>query len=125
MNLESTIQSIVAKALKLLYGYEIDAQTIQIQKTKKEFEGDLTVVVFPFAKICKRSPEQIASEIGNFLLKNNDIIESYNAIKGFLNLKISTQYWLKELQKIYQIPDFGIKKSAEDAPLMMIEYSSP
>ena len=125
MNLESTIQSIVAKALKLLYGYEIDAQIIQIQKTKKEFEGDLTVVVFPFAKICKRSPEQIASEIGNFLLKNNDIIESYNAIKGFLNLKISTQYWLKELQKIYQIPDFGIKKSAEDAPLMMIEYSSP
>ena len=125
MNLESTIQSIVAKALKLLYGYEIDTQIIQIQKTKKEFEGDLTVVVFPFAKICKRSPEQIASEIGNFLLKNNDIIESYNAIKGFLNLKISTQYWLKELQKIYQIPDFGIKKSAEDAPLMMIEYSSP
>lgn len=125
MNLESTIQSIVAKALKLLYGFEIDVQTIQIQKTKKEFEGDLTVVVFPFAKICKRSPEQIASEIGNFLLQNNDIIESYNAIKGFLNLKISTQYWLKELQKIYQIPDFGIKKSAEDAPLMMIEYSSP
>lgn len=125
MNLESTIQSIVTKALKLLYGYEIDVQTIQIQKTKKEFEGDLTVVVFPFAKICKRSPEQIASEIGNFLLKNNDIVESYNAIKGFLNLKISTQYWLKELQKIYQIPDFGIKKSAEDAPLMMIEYSSP
>lgn len=125
MNLESTIQSIVAKALKLLYGYKIDAQTIQIQKTKKEFEGDLTVVVFPFAKICKRSPEQIASEIGNFLLKNNDIIESYNAIKGFLNLKISTQYWLKELQKIHQDPVFGIKKPAEDSPLMMIEYSSP
>ncbi|MDD4993435.1 MAG: arginine--tRNA ligase [Paludibacter sp.] len=125
MNLETSIGTIVAEAVKTLYALEIDANQIQLQKTKREFEGDLTVVIFPFVKAARKSPEQTGQEIGEFLQKNNPLISAFNVIKGFLNLSISQNYWIETLNEIHCNPSFGTKTATEDAKLMMIEYSSP
>jgi len=125
MNLESSIGAIVAEAVKTLYALEVDANQIQLQKTKREFEGDLTVVIFPFVKAARKSPEQTGQEIGEFLQKNNPLISAFNVIKGFLNLSISQSYWLETLNEIHADASFGTKVATEDAELMMIEYSSP
>lgn len=125
MNLESTIQSVVSKSAKVLYNVEIDTNQIQIQKTKREFEGDITVVVFPFAKLARKSPETAANEIGEYILQNNAIVSAFNVIKGFLNLSINTSFWLETLGTIHSNPSFGYTNMEEDAPTMMIEYSSP
>ena len=125
MNLETILGTVVADAVKTLYGLETDANQIQLQKTKKEFEGELTVVIFPFVKAARKSPEQTGQEIGEYILKNNTVVCSYNVIKGFLNLSISRSYWLETLNKIHEVASFGIKKATDDSPLMMIEYSSP
>jgi arginyl-tRNA synthetase len=125
MNLETSIGTIVAEAVKTLYALEIDANQIQLQKTKREFEGELTVVIFPFVKAARKSPEQTGQEIGQFLQKNNPLISAFNVIKGFLNLSISQSYWLETLNEIHRNPSFGTKTATEKAELMMIEYSSP
>ena len=125
MNLESSIGTIVAEAVKTLYALEINANQIQLQKTKREFEGELTVVIFPFVKAARKSPEQTGQEIGEFLQKNNPLISAFNVIKGFLNLSISQSYWLETLNEIHRNPSFGTKTATEDAKMMMIEYSSP
>jgi len=125
MNLESSIGTIVAEAVKTLYALEINANQIQLQKTKREFEGELTVVIFPFVKAARKSPEQTGQEIGEFLQKNNPLISAFNFIKGFLNLSISQSYWLETLNEIHRNPSFGTKTATEDAKMMMIEYSSP
>lgn len=125
MNLETILGTVVADAVKTLYGVKTEVNQIQLQKTKKEFEGDLTVVIFPFVKAARKSPEQTGSEIGEFLLKNNPVVSKYNVIKGFLNLSISKSYWLETLNEIHKDADFGTKKVTEDSELMMIEYSSP
>jgi len=125
MNLETTIGSVVASAIKTLYGLETDPNQIQLQKTKKEFEGDLTVVIFPFVKAARKSPEQTGQEIGEYLLQHNPVVSSYNVIKGFLNLCISQNYWLETLNEIHADAKFGKKEAKEDADLMMVEYSSP
>jgi arginyl-tRNA synthetase len=125
MNLELTIQNEVAKAIKELFGTEAELKSIQIQKTKKEFEGDVTVVTFPFTKVSRKSPEQTGDAIGTFLISQNPIITKFNVIKGFLNLSISAEYWTKLLLEINQQPQFGIMTPDEQAKVMMIEYSSP
>jgi len=125
MNLETILGTVVAEAVKTLYGLETEAKQIQLQKTKKEFEGDLTAVIFPFVKAARKSPEQTGQEIGEFILKNNPLVSSFNVIKGFLNLSISKSYWLETLNLIHKDAGFGIKESTDDSPLMMIEYSSP
>jgi len=125
MNIESLIRDGVIKATSTLYNSEIDAESIQIQMTRKEFEGDLTVVVFPLTRFSRKSPEQTGNEIGEFLIANVPTISKFNIVKGFLNLVISSSYWADVLNTILLDPDFGIQKAAPDAPLAMIEYSSP
>jgi len=125
MNLETILGTVVANAVKTLYGLDTEPNQIQLQKTKKEFEGDLTVVIFPFVKAARKSPEQTGQEIGEYLLQNNHVVSKYNVIKGFLNLSISKSYWLETLNLIHSTPAFGTKTATDDAELMMIEYSSP
>ena len=125
MNIDLTIGTVVADAVKTLYGQDIPASQVQVQKTKKEFEGDLTVVVFPFVKAARKSPEQTGAEIGEYLVANQPFIASYNVIKGFLNLSIGKAYWVGELNRMHADPHYGTATPAPDAPLMMIEYSSP
>jgi arginyl-tRNA synthetase len=125
MNLENLIQDNVIKAVNALYQAEINAEAIQIQKTKKEFEGDLTVVVFPFVKIARKSPEVTGQEIGDYIVRHNSNISAYNVIKGFLNLSVNKLFWIGQLNEIVKDSKFGSQKSDQNSPLMMIEYSSP
>ena len=125
MNLETILGTVVADAVKSLYSLETAVDQIQLQKTKKEFEGDLTVVIFPFVKAARKSPEQTGQEIGEYLLQNNPVITSFNVIKGFLNLSINKSYWLKTLADIHTNSRFGITAPTDQSELMMIEYSSP
>lgn len=124
--MKEQIVSAVQVAVKSLYGIEITSEDVLLQKTMKGFEGDLTVVTFAWSKQARKSPEIIGKEIGQYLLDNNgDIVSDYNAVKGFLNLNIKSQLWLKTLNQIDQSENYGKKSAGEDAPLVMIEYSSP
>lgn len=125
MKLEVLLENAVEKAVNELYQTKINKKTILFQKTKKEFEGDITLVVFPFVKMAKKSPEQIGEEIGEKLKDELGIIESFNVIKGFLNIKIDTSFWLKELKTIHTDATYGTVKADENSDLMMVEYSSP
>ena len=125
MNLEINITSLVAQAVYSLYGVEIEPRNIQLQKTNREFAGDITAVIFPFVKAARKAPEQVGKEIGDFLKQNNPLIQEFNVIKGFLNLIISKEYWLETLNAIHQDEKFGLKPMSEKADTMMIEYSSP
>ncbi len=123
--MEQKIIAAVIAAVKELFAIEADAAQIQIQKTKKEFEGDITVVTFPFVKAARRSPEQVGEAIGRYLVEHEPSVAKYNTIKGFLNLSINGSQWIDTLNSIDSTPRFGFKETAPDAPLMMIEYSSP
>jgi len=125
MKLELIVAKAVAQAAKSLYEMDIVPDSVQLQKTKKEFEGDVTVVVFPFVKAAHKSPEETANEIGVFLKENQALIANFNVIKGFLNLSISQEFWLEQLNEIASQATYGCVTPSEDAPLMMIEYSSP
>ena len=124
MNLESIVQAFVREAVQELYAFEADFSQIQIQKTKKEFAGDVTVVCFPFVKPARKSPEQVGQEIGTYLQQKQDIITDFNVIKGFLNLSISTSFWIQMLNFMLEKQNYGFNKVV-DNDLMMIEYSSP
>ena len=125
MKIEDKLTASVINGVKELYGAEVPAKMVQLQKTKKEFEGHLTLVVFPFLKMSKKGPEQTAQEIGEYLKQHEPAIASYNVIKGFLNLTIASDVWVELLNRIHADAQWGIQKAAEDAPLVMIEYSSP
>ena len=125
MNIEALISKAAGEAVKALYGMEASEKMLQLQKTRSEFEGNLTLVVFPFVKAAKKSPEQTAQEIGEYLQQNCSAIEKFNVVKGFLNLSIGDGAWLQLLSAIDQDENFGMKKATEDSPLVMIEYSSP
>ena len=125
MKLEITLQEAIIKALKSLYGESVNTIQVQLQKTKKEFEGHLTLVVFPFLKISKKSPEQTAQEIGEWLVANESMIAQFNVIKGFLNLVITSSCWIESLNDINAQTKYGFVSETKDAPLVMIEYSSP
>lgn len=125
MSLDTTLVQSVKKAVESLYGQSVDEKLIQLQATRKEFEGDLTLVVFPFVKMSKKKPEETAAEIGDELLKIDKSIAKYNVIKGFLNLSISKSNWVSQLNAMLADDKFGTKPVAPDAPLYMVEYSSP
>ena len=125
MDLEKKISTAVLSALQSLYGIAPEATSVQLQKTKKEFEGHYTLVVFPFLKASRKNPEATAQEIGETLLKNEPAIASFNVIKGFLNLVLSPQCWTEVLKDIHNDDTFGTKKISDNAPLIMVEYSSP
>ena len=126
MSTEQKIQSAVKDCLKALYNADIDAGQIQIQQTRSEFEGQLTVVVFPLLRISKKGPEQTGEEIGEYLKANlHEVVEGFNVVKGFLNLVISSQSWLSMLNAINSEENFGFIPVTENSPLVMIEYSSP
>ena len=125
MKIESIISNAVIDAVKALYGQEIAETMVQLQTTKREFEGNLTLVVFPFLKISKKKPEDTAQEIGQYLADNCEAVAAFNVVKGFLNLVIAQEAWLKLLAAIDSDEKFGEKKTDDTAPLVMIEYSSP
>ena len=125
MKIETLIAEKTVLAIKELYGQEIDAATVQVQKTKREFEGHLTIVVFPYLKMSRKGPEQTAVEIGTWLRENVEEISSYNVIKGFLNLVISASVWIDMLNGINADENYGFSKATDKSPLVMIEYSSP
>lgn len=125
MKIENIIADSVVKGIKTLYGQDVPAAQVQLQKTKKEFEGHLTLVVFPFLRISKKSPEQTAQEIGDFLLKNESAVAAFNVIKGFLNLTVSSACWIDLLNDIHATEKYGFTEVTDASPLVMIEYSSP
>ncbi len=125
MNIEDKIVSSVIGGLNALYGQEVPAAQVQMQKTKKEFEGHLTLVVFPFLKMSKKGPEQTAQEIGEYLQANEPAVAAFNVIKGFLNLTIASSVWIELLNSVHADAQYGIVDATEASPLVMIEYSSP
>lgn len=125
MSIESIIAEGVVRAVKELYGADIDPKTVTPSATKKEFEGDLTVVVFPLLKISRKAPEATAAEIGEWLGKNLEAVRKFNVVKGFLNLSVDPAFWLGLLHEIASDPDFGIRKADSTSDLVMVEYSSP
>lgn len=125
MTIEQQIAGSIVSGIKELYGAEVDTSHVQLQKTKKEFKGHLTLVVFPFLRISKKSPEQTAEELGEYLMKNEPSVAEYNVIKGFLNLTVACSSWINLLNEIHAWPHYGIKPVSDNAPLYMVEYSSP
>ena len=126
MNLSEQLQQSVAKALKELYGVEADVSGILISETNKDFEGDITVTVFPLTKVSRKSPEQTGTEIGESLKKNNsELISSFNVIKGFLNIVIAEDYWKSFFAEVISDEQFGFTPVTEKSPMVMVEYSSP
>ena len=125
MNIEKRLIPAVVRAIQTLYGQEVAADQIQLQKTKREFEGHLTLVVFPFLRISKKKPEVTAQEIGEYLVQNESVISKFNVIKGFLNLTIASGAWIELLNIIQSQKNYGIVSATENSPLVMIEYSSP
>ena len=125
MNIENKLVDSVINGLKALYGQEVPAAQVQLQKTKKEFEGHLTLVVFPFLRMSKKGPEQTAQEIGEYLQANEPAVAAFNVIKGFLNLTIASSAWIELLNVIHADEQYGITAVDDNSPLVMIEYSSP
>ncbi len=125
MNIEQQIMAAAGAAVKALYGQEVPEKMLQLAKTRSEFEGNLTLVVFPFVKMARKSPEQTGQEIGDYLVANCPLIAKYNVVKGFLNLSIADGAWLQLLQAIDADASYGLKAATADSPLVMIEYSSP
>lgn len=125
MKFEDNLQKSVIQAIEILYGQKVSEEQVQLQKTKKEFEGHLTLVVFPFLKISKKGPEQTAQEIGEWLQSNTMQIAGFNVIKGFLNLTISADIWIDLLNDINSSVNYGVKNITAESPLVMVEYSSP
>ena len=126
MTIEQKIVDAVKQGIKSLYGAEVEEKQIQLQKTKKEFEGNLTVVVFPFVKTARKKPEDVGAELGAYLKENaSDVVADFNVVKGFLNLVVSTSAWIGLLNEINGEEKFGFVEPTEKSPLVMIEYSSP
>lgn len=125
MSIETIIQQATIEAISTIYEAEVAINQVQVQNTRKEFTGDVTVVVFPFLRFSKKSPEATASELGNYLVEKVESVEAFNVIKGFLNLEISSLYWLEILNESFTDDRFGFKKPADDSKLVMVEYSSP
>lgn len=124
--MEALLAKGVQAAVNALYGAEVEINQVQVQKTKKEFEGHLTVVIFPFVKMARKSPEQVGQELGAYLQEQHpEYVAGYNVIKGFLNIVIAESYWNTRLNQITQTDNYGHRLATDDSPLMMVEYSSP
>ena len=125
MKIETLISQSAAEAVKTLYGMEASEKMLQLQKTRSEFEGNLTLVTFPFVKAARKSPEQTAQEIGQYMVEHCEAVEKFNVVKGFLNLSVGQGAWLSLLEAIDRDEHFGTKRADEQSSLVMIEYSSP
>ena len=125
MSLDSIISQGVSRAVKELYGVDTPAEQIVPQATRKEFEGNLTIVVFPWVKAARKAPDAVATEIGNWLVDNESAVDRFNAVKGFLNIVIEPTYWNSVLEHIASDDNFGFKEETADSSLVMVEYSSP
>lgn len=125
MTIEQQIITTAQQAVKTLYGQEVPEKMVQLQKTKREFEGNLTLVVFPFLKISRKKPEDTAQDLGEYIKQNCDAIADFNVVKGFLNIVIDSKAWIGLLNEMNSNPKFGEKPVTENSPLVMIEYSSP
>ena len=125
MSIDRIIAQAVAHALKELYNIDADAAGIVPETTKKEFEGNLTVIVFPWVKTARKAPAMVGKEIGDWLVENEPAVSRYNVINGFLNIVIEPGFWCSVLKHIEDTPDYGITKTTDDSPLYMVEYSSP
>ena len=125
MKIEEKLTKAVVDGLKALYGQDVAAAQVQLQKTKKEFEGHLTLVVFPFLRMSRKGPEQTAQEIGEYLKANEPAVAAYNVIKGFLNLTVAPSAWIELLDDIHADDRYGLTATTPESPLVMIEYSSP
>ena len=125
MSIDNIIAAGVSRAVKELYGIDTDAASIVPQATRKEFEGNLTIVVFPWVKAARKSPEAVGKEIGDWLVDNEPAVDRYNVVKGFLNIVIEPTYWNSVLKHIASDADFGITAASDESPLVMVEYSSP
>ena len=125
MEILNKIESTAIEAVKSLYGFEASEQMVQLQKTRSEFEGSVTLVVFPFVKAARKRPEDVAQEIGEYLVSHSGVVEKYNVVKGFLNLTIAYEAWQELLRQMDSDAHYGEKAAGEDSPLVMIEYSSP
>ena len=125
MEILNKIESTAIEAVKSLYGFEASEQMVQLQKTRSEFEGSVTLVVFPFVKAARKRPEDVAQEIGEYLVSHSGVVEKYNVVKGFLNLTIASEAWQELLRQMDSDAHYGEKAAGEDSPLVMIEYSSP
>ncbi|HEY5498742.1 MAG TPA: arginine--tRNA ligase, partial [Bacteroidales bacterium] len=125
MTIDQLLEKNLIQAINALYGQSIDSTQIQLQPTRKEFEGDITIVVFPFLRISRKKPEETAQDLGQWLVENTPELTSFNVIKGFLNLVVSPDYWLQALINAFAEQQYGIKKADENAPVVMVEYSSP
>ena len=116
---------VISEALRNLYSLDAAPETIAFQQTKKEFEGDLTIVVFPYVKVSKKGPEQTAAEIGEYLKANCNQVEAYNVVKGFLNISLTQSFWIGYFNEIIALPKFGTTEAKADSPQVLLEYSSP
>lgn len=125
MSIEIVLRDKIIEAISSIYNYSAEVSQIQLQNTRKEFEGDITLVVFPLVKISKKSPEQTANEIGEFLVNNVELVSKFGIVKGFLNLSISSSYWIDILKNASADKNYGLVKETEQSPLVMVEYSSP
>ena len=125
MTIEQQIITTAQQAVKTLYGQEVPEKMVLLQKTQREFEGNLTLVVFPFLKISRKKPEDTAQDLGEYIKQNCDAIADFNVVKGFLNLVIDSKAWIGLLNEMNSNPKFGEKPVTENSPLVMIEYSSP
>jgi arginyl-tRNA synthetase len=125
MSIELIIRDQIVEAIEKCYNQQIEPTLVQLQNTRKEFEGDITLVVFPFVRMSKKSPEQTAAEIGDYLKQNVPEVDKYNVVKGFLNLVISPAYWISVLNSASAKSNFGLTNPTESAKLVMVEYSSP
>lgn len=125
MNIEQQLTADVRVAIKALYGQEVPDNLLQLQKTKREFEGHLTLVTFPLLRISRKKPEETAQEIGQYLQENSDAVAAFNVVKGFLNLVVAPQKWVELLEVIDADDHYGFVTPTEASPLVMIEYSSP
>ena len=125
MKIEEKLTAAVVSGLQALYGQDVPAKDVQLQKTKKEFEGHLTLVVFPFLRMSRKGPEQTAQEIGEYLTAHEPAVAAYNVIKGFLNLTVAPAAWIELLDDIHAQEQYGLTAATPESPLVMIEYSSP
>ena len=120
MIIDKIISQAVSKAVKELYGVDAPAETIVPQETRKEFEGNLTIVTFPWVKAARKSPEQVGTEIGNWLVEHESAVNRFNVIKGFLNIVIEPTYWNAVLADVLNTPNYGLTKPTDESPLVMV-----
>ncbi|MFY9153949.1 MAG: arginine--tRNA ligase [Prolixibacteraceae bacterium] len=125
MSIELILRDQIVEAINKCYNQQIEPSLVQLQNTRKEFEGDITLVVFPFVRMSKKSPEITAAEIGDYLQQNVPEVDKYNVVKGFLNLVISSEYWINVLNSASSASNFGITEAGDSSKLVMVEYSSP